>query len=1123
MFRLGASLVAAWPLVARRSLVHWKLLSSVVAGVLLASAIMASAVIYLDALRDLALTHSLNQRTDDQLDILATSELRLSSEADFGNATAVATRQFDQQLGWLISGHVSAVKTATFYLASPGAEEIAGADDRRAYFAFAPRLRQYTTLLPGGRAPRDGPVNLLGDPFELEAIVPVEAAELLGVAVGDRLSVVPPWSANIPYLRVSISGIFQRDDEEDELSRLYDRALQAGVAQTVRALPLFISQDTYLRALSPAIGDKPSTYAWMLDVVPERLNDENSSQAASDITATQELVAGEIGNLRLSTALPRVFEEVDERLFFTRTPMLVFLVLMTVIILYYVVALSSLLVQQQRSEIALLRSRGASPWQILAVFVLEGGTISVLATAVGPLLAAVAISAMGFAPMFADLTGRTFMAVEVSPAAYVMSAVGGVLSFVALMIPAVQASRIGVTRYRQESARPPQKPFFHRYYLDLLLLAIGILLFRQLDEQGSVLGKDLFGEVVVNELLLAIPGLILVAAAMILLRLFPLAVGLSSRILGRWLPAGLAMGLWQMAREPAHYSRLMLLLVLTAGLGVFAASFVATLDRSYRERVLYATGSDIRVEGVKVDDSRFRSTFVDRYQRLTDVDQVSQAFRGRGFDQTNPANQPFTVLGIDGDTFWDVAWSRDDFAREPLEELVRALADSVPRGGLELPRAAGSLSVYLKVSRPEPDLYLSARVRDANDRYYSYRLGPLGFTDYMGNVKKPFQMLIGTGLLARPSSAEPLTLMSLGVHALSSRGRLPGGSISIDQITASTMRKVNGRVTPDIDTKIVEPFDTTGQWEILQVSTEAASDELRNGFDGGDSGSVLFSWTSDQARTTHGIVYGLQSPALPVLASQSFLDTLGYALGDEFLISVSDYSVRVRLEEAVEFFPTMNPLTERFLIADLTLLVHFANLDPNRGEFQANEAWLSSPSTGADRQSLVGRLREVPFISRFVDNRDSRLADSQVDPLAKSGWSGLLLIAFAAALIISAIGFLVHAYVSVQAREGQFALMRTIGFSMRQLLTLVLLEQAVLIAVGMALGTWMGGRLSSVIMPFLANDDLGFQVVPPFVVEVDWGALAVAYSAMAMVFALIVLGVILFIRRISLQRILRLG
>jgi hypothetical protein len=60
-------------------------------------------------------------------------------------------------------------------------------------------------------------------------------------------------------------------------------------------------------------------------------------------------------------------------------------------------------------------------------------------------------------------------------------------------------------------------------------------------------------------------------------------------------------------------------------------------------------------------------------------------------------------------------------------------------------------------------------------------------------------------------------------------------------------------------------------------------------------------------------------------------------------------------------------------------------------------------------------------------------------------------------------------------------------------------------------------------MPYLSHDDMGIQVLPPFIVEVNWDTLAVVYGAMALLFALIIGGVIWFVRRISLQRILRLG
>ena len=136
----------------------------------------------------------------------------------------------------------------------------------------------------------------------------------------------------------------------------------------------------------------------------------------------------------------------------------------------------------------------------------------------------------------------------------------------------------------------------------MLLLIVSIYLFRQLTEQGSVVATDLLGESAVSELLLALPGLTLIAAAVVLLRIFPIAMNLTGRLLSGSIPAGLVMGIWQMARSPTHYARLSLLLILAAGLGIFASSFGATLERSFLERVLHSTGADVKVEGIQGRD-----------------------------------------------------------------------------------------------------------------------------------------------------------------------------------------------------------------------------------------------------------------------------------------------------------------------------------------------------------------------------------------------------------------------------------------------------------------------------------------------------------------------------------------
>ena len=88
---------------------------------------------------------------------------------------------------------------------------------------------------------------------------------------------------------------------------------------------------------------------------------------------------------------------------------------------------------------------------------------------------------------------------------------------------------------------------------------------------------------------------------------------------------------------------------------------------------------------------------------------------------------------------------------------------------------------------------------------------------------------------------------------------------------------------------------------------------------------------------------------------------------------------------------------------------------------------------------------------------------------------------------------------------------------------LVWLEQALVVAAGLALGIWVGGELGTTIMPFVAHDDGGAQVLPPFAVEISWGSLAIVYASMVAVFALITTSVVWFVSRISLQRVLRLG
>ena len=1264
---LISAIIAAWPMAAKRSLAHWRLLSTVVIGVLLSSTVMAGTVIYFDALRELALKNALDAVPDTDLDILLKAERGPTDPEEYQKVLDAAQTEFIGRLGWLFKDVRRSAKTATFYLSRPGNEEFAGNDDARSYFAFNPRLADHITILPGGRSPDERPIAAADAPVALEAIVPADAAERFGVGVGDALSAVPYWRDRIPYARVVISGVFVRNDPASEFWLADDALFRSITSGSFRTVPFYVSEQMFFNILGANFTDMDSSYAWHLDVDRERLNANNSTATAQQTRIMRSRLSTQLFGFRQITELDATLSEYDRRLFFSKIPMFVVMVLIAVVILYYVATLSSLLVEQQRGEVALLRSRGAGSGQILTVFILEGATISLAATLAAPPLAAAIISQLGYAPAFSGLSGGEPLGVFVTRNAYLMSALGGALSFASLLLPAIRASRIGATRHRQQSARPTEQPFYQRFYLDVMLLIVSIFLFRQLQDQGSVVATGLFGGAAVNQALLAAPALILVAFAVALLRLFPLSIryisgdspnlmhlivgvaagaqaiavvfggadGASgawqSRALplaaialfaalywaterapsGKWraaglfaqfaaaaaimlspftpplleflayddgavaatpaviggvlvvsaswgadgafspfiplplgvvfmafsayakrAPVGFSMGMWQMARNPTHYARMSLLLILMAGLGIFAASFGGTLERSFQEQARYATGADIRVEGVTLNNRGRSVSLAAQYEGLPAVNEASPVIKAFGTDLSKLLGESYTMVGVDGEAMSRIGWFRGDFAEQPMARLLTMLEHPEPPVGVAMPDGATSLGIRVKPDRPRENLALSVRVKDANDRYFTYVMGRLGGGgDASEGWLEMERGLVRSSTFRRFSPLQPehpLTLASLSVHDTNSRGRLRGGNIVIDEIWT---RGPSNRRQP------LEDFQSVAEWTVLRGARESITDILQPlNPNGGaqtptDNAAARFIWSEGAPLVGRGIYHGPPANPLPVLASDRFLDETGHAVGEEFTVSVSGHRVPIRIIDEFEYFPTLDAFRKSYLISDLASVVRYANLEPTAAEVKPNEVWIAAAEANGsnggdgDRAALLRTLRgeDAPFNSRQVHDRVEALQESAVDPLVDAGWRALLFMAFGAVLILSCLGFLVHSYVSFREREMQFGLMRTVGFSMRQLITLVWLEQALVIGAGMALGAEMGRRLGAIIMPFLSHNDRGAQVLPPFVLEIDWATLAVTYGFMMLVFTIIILGMIWFIRRISLQRILRLG
>lgn len=1174
-------------LILKRTLANWRLLSAVIIGSVLAGAIMSASVVYFESLRDIALQKELADERPEDLDILMEVDQLPINPTTHAEVLDTMSSIFLGAIGKFTSDYERAMRTWTFFVdeppeyvlmgqcpcrptvaepdaMSPLGEGLIECDCRRIQCMTVPDEMENIDIV-SGRYPEVGTTNSsAGNDLVLEGLLDESAAAVFDLEVGDVIPARPHWEEFNQTFDIRVSGIYRRNDPDAPHWRIFDQAFGSR-SNTLEFAQFVLPESSIINGMGPYFPNMGAEYAWFLDVAPESIHATDTQSIRDTLTLTENEFRSIADGFVLDTELDKTLLRFEVELFFNRLPMFIVLILIVLVVIYYTATLAGLLIDAQSSDVALLRSRGSTSRQLLAMFFLESVLLAGLAVAIGPFLALAGVSMIGVLPFYSDLNGGEALPVNLTSNVYLMSGIGGIMTMFALFIPAIRVTRQGVLSERAGRARPQRLAFIQRYYLDLGFLAVVMFLFWQLTQQGSFVAVDIFGEATVNQVILAVPAVFLIAAGVVLLRLFPLAMDILGRLLAttvvsRFVPPAVVLSIWQMARNPAHHSRITLLLILTAGLGVFAASFAATLERSARERVLYNTGSDIRVTSLAPRPGGRSYSVNNELADLDGVAQTAPVYRLRGSLVSGFDYDQFSVLAVEPQVIGDVAWYRDDFSPDSYEEVFTKI-EYQSDTGIVLPEDSRWITARVKPLFPMENVHLIARMSDANGRYFSLRLGTLFPRAEQGlrfacnliyenpqedEYPQPSWCRIGANL--QPQSygrqpgllpSEPMTLHAIGVATLD--GGLNSGAVDIDDI--AVLSDNGNKLT------IVEAFEESSleRWTQMRPSAESFADTFDVSplpeDEGVSPGIIRIRWSSGTLNEYRGVVRGDVIENIPVIASPSLLDDFGSSVGETIQANIDNERTTLDVVGTIDYFPTLNPDESRFVIMDYGAAHALMNTRRFSGERQPNEVWVATdsgiPAPGeldqlraenetallrysatarVDRQLSGLRLRSGPVYDRLTE-----LAAVSVDPLVSEGWRALLGVAFVTVLVVSAVGFLVHTRVSFRNRLASFALLRTMGLSMRQLLLLALLEQAIVVGVAIALGIFMGTRLGDTIIPYLASSGQDATVVPPMTLEIYWTGFATTFGLLAIVFVAVIAVSLISVYRMAIHRVMRMG
>lgn len=266
-----------------------------------------------------------------------------------------------------------------------------------------------------------------------------------------------------------------------------------------------------------------------------------------------------------------------------------------VLLLLFIYMVSSQILSTEEGEIATLRSRGVTKGQTVLLYGLQSLIISA-----GGLLAGMAF---GFCMCKAAAKTDAFLHftekdVSLYGFRWEMIPYGLAACIIAMLFMTVPVwKRAGITIVEQKSraAGSDKKPFWERYFLDIILLGVSCYLLYNYNKQSEELALLVMEAKSLDPMVFLNASLFIFSGGLFCLRLSKYLALLIDRMgKKRWKPAMYASFL-QITRTFRRQSMISVFLVMTIAGGIFDANMARTMNQNSEERIAYDIGADVRL------------------------------------------------------------------------------------------------------------------------------------------------------------------------------------------------------------------------------------------------------------------------------------------------------------------------------------------------------------------------------------------------------------------------------------------------------------------------------------------------------------------------------------------------
>lgn len=151
------------------------------------------------------------------------------------------------------------------------------------------------------------------------------------------------------------------------------------------------------------------------------------------------------------------------------------------------------------------------------------------------------------------------------------------------------------------------------------------------------------------------------------------------------------------------------------------------------------------------------------------------------------------------------------------------------------------------------------------------------------------------------------------------------------------------------------------------------------------------------------------------------------------------------------------------------------------------------------------------------------MVTTEQSQLLRVGLFGFLSVGFIATSGLSMLSLMIYSFTSFQQRYIQFGILHAIGLSKVQLERVFVLEQGVLILLGILVGTGLGFLGCSLFLPFFQVSVTETQPLPPLHVEIALHDIWKTYAMLGAALLLLAVGTLRLLKSLRTFEAIKLG